>query len=178
MDLERLQRQLAASDAKLPPVHLWHPPYCGQLDLCIKHDGSWHYQGTPIGRLALVKLFASVLWKEDEDYFLVTPAEKVGIQVEDVPFVITQWQEEQSNLLFTTSLGDSFLVGNEHPVVLMRDKISGAELPYAKVRRNLYGRLHQNIYYQLVEKGRAKTYQGAPHLIVSSGPYQFSLGRL
>ena len=83
-----LLAQLSAGEKKgLPPVHLWNPPFCGDLDMRIARDGTWYYQGTPIGRPAMVRLFSTVIRRDGEDYFLVTPVEKVGIQVEDAPFI-------------------------------------------------------------------------------------------
>jgi hypothetical protein len=148
------------------------------IDIQIKHDGTWFYMGTPIGRKALVKLFASVLKREDNHYFLVTPAEKVGIQVEDVPFIITQWQKEDSKLVLTTSTGHDLIVSSENPVQIFADKKTAALLPYALVRRNLWARLHQNVFYQLAELGEEQELDGKRHLIFNSGNYHFSLGEL
>src|SRR3974390_23627 len=78
-----------------PPVHLWNPPYCGDLDMRIASDGTWFYQKTPIGRAALVKLFASVLKREGDDYFLVTPVEKCGIAVDEAPFLAVELAVEE-----------------------------------------------------------------------------------
>lgn len=176
MDLSKLQQQLAEQDSRLPPVEKWNPPFCGNMDIVIKTDGSWWYMGSPIGRKALVKLFASVLKKEHGRYFLVTPVEKVGIQVEDAPFVITQWQQQQDKLLFTSQCDDQLVVSPSHPVQLFEHQ--GQLLPYALVRRNLWARLHQNIYYQLAELGQPGQLNGQQHLLLSSGDYQFSLGLL
>ncbi|GAA0855070.1 DUF1285 domain-containing protein [Aliiglaciecola litoralis] len=176
MDLNQLQQQLAEQQGKIPPVEKWDPAFCGEIDLVIKHDGSWFYMGTPIGRKAMVKLFASVIRKDDDRYVLVTPVEKVGIQVEDVPFVITQWERRDSLLVFSTQTDDSFVVGDEHPVEIHQDAKTQAWLPYVLVRRNLWARLHQNVYYQLVEIANP-THQGdQQQLMLSSGDYTFSLG--
>lgn len=178
MDLASLQQQLAGQDEKRPPVDKWDPTFCGDIDLQIKHDGSWFYMGTPIGRRALVKLFASVLKREADQYFLVTPVEKVGIQVEDVPFIVTQWQQQDHHLVFSTQTDDQFIVNEQHPVELHQDKSTGAFLPYALVRRNLWARLHQNVFYQLVALGQEQDIQGQAHLTLGSGDYHFSLGKL
>lgn len=176
MDLASLQQQLQTQQDKVPPVEQWHPDFCGDIDLQIKHDGSWFYMGTPIGRKALVKLFSSVLRKDDGDYFLVTPVEKVGIQVEDVPFVVTQWEQNDNRLVFTTLTEDRFIVGNDNPVEIKQDAKTNAWLPYVKVRRNLWARLHQNVYYQLVEIATEDKKGGKQSLSLSSGDYTFSLG--
>ncbi|WJG09380.1 DUF1285 domain-containing protein [Aliiglaciecola sp. LCG003] len=176
MDLGKLQQQLAQHQNKVPPVEKWQPAFCGDIDLQIKHDGSWFYMGTPIGRKALVKLFAGVLRKDDDKYYLVTPVEKVGIQVEDVPFLIVQWEKSDDMLVFTTQTDDQFVVSSENPVELRTDAITGALLPYVKVRRNLWARLHQNVYYQLIEIAKQQVIEGDSHLVLSSGDYSFSLG--
>lgn len=178
MDLATLQQQLAGQDKKLPPVEKWNPDFCGDIDMQIRHDGSWLYMGTPIGRKALVKLFSGVLKREENQYFLVTPVEKVGIQVEDVPFVVTEWEQNSEHFIFTTQTQDQFVVGWDHPIELHHDKTTGALLPYALVRRNLWARLHQNVFYQLVELGKEQDLDGQLHLTLASADYQFSLGSL
>lgn len=178
MDLASLQAQLDRVGQKHPPVEKWNPDFCGDINLTIKHDGQWFYMGTPIGRASLVKLFASVLKKEDDNYFLVTPVEKVGIEVVDVPFLVTQWREENGYLIFTTNVDDEVIVSAEHPVVLARDKHSGDTLPYAYIRRNLMARLHQNVFYQLADTGNEVRIDGEDHLTLVSGDYRFSLGML
>jgi hypothetical protein len=178
MDLAELQKQLASQQGKLPPVDKWDPKFCGDIDLEIKHDGSWHYMGTPIGRQALVKLFASVIKREGDDYFLVTPVEKVGIRVADSPFIITQWQQQDGQLVFTTKTEDVFVVSMTNPVKLKVDITTGETLPYALVRTNLWARLHQNVFYQLTELGTEQLKDGCKQLIVQSGDYHFSLGKL
>ena len=136
-DLAAFQQQINSQNAALPPVDKWNPDFCGDIDIQIKHDGTWFYMGTPIGRKALVKLFASVLKREDDDYFLVTPAEKVGIQVEDSLFIITQWQKESGKLALTTNTGFDLVVSSENPIHIFIDKKTGAYLPYALGRKNL-----------------------------------------
>lgn len=178
MDLNSLQKSIAGQ-GKHPPVDQWNPAFCGDIDLKIKQDGSWHYMGTPIGRQALVKLFASVLKKEDDSFYLVTPVEKVGIQVEDAPFVVTQWREEGGFIIFTTSVGDEVVASAENPVQLRFNQLQGDDLPYVLIRRNLWARLHQNIFYQLVETGREVTVANQRQILqVCSGDYCFSLGDL
>lgn len=176
MDLEQLRASLQRQDDALPPVEQWHPEFCGDIDLVIKHNGQWFYMGTPIGRPALVKLFASVLKREGDDYFLVTPVEKVGIRVEDVPFIVTQWQKQDDNLVLETSIGDRMLVSAEHPIVLQRDRVNGDELPYVLVRRNLFARLHQNVFYQLTDIAEVVSGATGDEVIIRSGRQEFSLG--
>lgn len=186
MDLTSLQKSIARQ-GKFPPVEKWNPDFCGDIDLKIKQDGTWHYMGTPIGRNALVKLFASVLKKEEvtkkearqEKYFLITPVEKVGIIVEDVPFVATQWRQENDFIILTTSVGDEVVVSQDNPIVLKFNSQQQDQLPYVLVRRNLWARLHQNIFYQLIEIGiEGISNDNSKVLELNSGDYCFSLGSL
>jgi hypothetical protein len=177
-NLGAFQQQIKLQNATLPPVDKWNPEFCGDIDIQIKHDGTWFYMGTPIGRKPLVNLFASVLKRENEHYFLVTPVEKVGIKVEDVPFIITQWQEKDGKLALTTNTDHDLIVGSENPIQIFTDKKTGAHLPYALVRRNLWARLHQNVFYQLAELGKEKELDGKRHLMLNSDDYHFSLGEL
>ena len=185
MDLTSLQNQLVTHtplQAQQPslqgaPVHLWDPPFCGHIDISINSDGTWHYNGTPITRIALVRLFSSVIKKEQQDYFLVTPVEKIGIQVTDVPFVITEWQQQAEFLRFTTKEGIQFVVSEDNPVELRQSKNGSDTVPYVLIRNNLFARLHQNVFYQLVEQGNPITSEnGTSYLALKSGSYQFSLG--
>ncbi|XOV80493.1 MAG: DUF1285 domain-containing protein [Aestuariibacter sp.] len=176
MDLERLRKSLGEQAQSLPPVEDWDPEFCGDIELQIKHSGQWFYMGTPIGRPALVKLFASVLKKQEQHYYLVTPVEKVGIQVEDVPFVVTEWRQRDEYIMMTTSVGDHTIVSPQNPVILQQDRTNGAVLPYLCVRRNLYARLHQNVFYQLADIATIEPGKEGDKVMVSSGNYQFSLG--
>lgn len=177
MNLGQLQQQIR-QQGKYPPVEQWDPAFCGDIPLCIKHDGSWWYMDSPIGRQSLIQLFASVLKYQDGKYYLVTPAEKVGISVEDVPFIVTQWQYQQDLLLFTTKTRDQVVISADNPIVLKQDPITGQILPYCLVRNNLYARLHQNVFYQLAESGKEGIVNNEPHLLLKSGDYEFSLGEL
>src|SRR6056297_4057314 len=124
----------AAQGKGLPPVHQWNPPFCGDLDMRIARDGTWFYNGTPIGRPELVRLFSSILKKEEGRFFLVTPAEKVGIRVEDAPFVAVdaeaEGEGEGQSLTFTTHVGDRVTAGPEHPIRVPRDSQTGEPAPY------------------------------------------------
>ena len=178
VDLSSLQKSLN-NKGSLPPVDQWNPDFCGDIDLQIKSDGRWFYTGSPIGREAIVKLFASVIKKEQDNYFLVTPVEKVGIQVEDVPFIVTQWRQEQEHLICTTSVGDETIVCEQNPIALHYNKQQQDFIPYLKIRRNLWARLHQNVLYQLVELGvEALDNQQRQVLTIRSGEAVFPLGFL
>ena len=141
----------------LPPVHKWNPPFCGDLDMRIARDGTWFYLGTPIGRPGLVKLFSSILRKDGDKYFLVTPVEKVGITVDDAPFVATDFEvtgeDEAQVLTFTTHVGDTAVAGPEHPIRVERDAETGEPSPYVLVRANLEALIDRKSFYRLVECG-------------------------
>ena len=144
----------------LPPVHLWNPPFCGDLDIRIKRDGTWFYLGTPIGRPALVKLFSSILKKEAGKYYLVTPVEKVGIQVDDAPFVAVDVEHRDGDLHFTTQVGDTMIAGPDHPIRVERDPETGEPSPYVLVRSNLEALIDRKSFYRLVDLGLHEIWKG------------------
>ena len=157
----------------LPPVHLWNPPFCGDLDMRIARDGTWFYLGTPIGRAPLVKLFSSILRKDGDKYFLVTPVEKVGIVVEDAPFVAIDFdvsgRDEAQVLTFTTHVGDTAVAGPEHPIRVERDPETGEPSPYVLVRANLEALIDRKSFYRLVDVGTHHDVDGASWFGVWSG---------
>jgi hypothetical protein len=136
------------------PVHLWNPPFCGDLDMRIARDGTWFYNGTPIGRPQMVRLFSNILKREGDAYFLVTPVEKVGIQVEDAPFVATDFSVAEAgadqSLTFTTHVGDQVQAGPKHPINVQRDAM-GEPSPYVMVRDNLWALIDRKSFYRLVD---------------------------
>lgn len=147
----------ASKGRGLPPVHLWNPPFCGDLDMRIARDGTWFYLGTPIGRFELVRLFSSILKKEDGKYFLVTPVEKVGITVDDAPFVAVDFESEGEGqrqvLTFTTHVGDTAAAGPDHPIRVERDPETGEPSPYVLIRAELEALIDRKSFYRLVELG-------------------------
>ena len=145
----------AAKEGKrgAPPVHLWNPPFCGDIDMRIARDGTWFYMGTPIGREGLVKLFASIIRRDGDDFFLVTPVEKVGIIVDDAPFVAIDFDRVGDNLRFITNVGDSFDAGPDHPIRVVRDPKTGEPSPYVVVRTNLEALIDRKSFYRLVDLG-------------------------
>ena len=154
----------AAGKKGPPPVHLWNPPFCGDLDMEIRRDGTWFYLGTPIGRHALVKLFSSILRKEGEDYFLVTPVEKVGIRVVDAPFVAVDaevsGEDAHQAITFTTNVEDVVTAGPDHPIRVERDPATGEPSPYVLIRRNLEALIDRKTFYRLVEIGQHREHEG------------------
>lgn len=160
-DLARTLSKAAKSGKKgPPPVHLWNPPFCGDLDIRIARNGQWFYLGSPIGREGLVKLFASVLRRDDDDYFLVTPVEKIGITVEDAPFVAVDFtatgEGEAQNLTFITNIGDEAAAGPDHPIRVERDAETGEPSPYIHIRARLEALIDRKSYYRLVEAGAVR----------------------
>ncbi|WP_299966453.1 DUF1285 domain-containing protein [uncultured Roseobacter sp.] len=147
----------AAKTRGLPPVHLWNPPFCGDLDMRIGRDGTWFYEGTPIGRPGLVKLFSSILKKEEGRYFLVTPVEKVGITVDDAPFVAVDFEVsgrgEDQVLTFETQVGDRAVASADLPLRVARDAGTGEPSPYVRVRANLEALIDRKSFYRLVDLG-------------------------
>ncbi|MEX6503237.1 DUF1285 domain-containing protein [Pseudomonas zhanjiangensis] len=151
-----LLAQIPTDAAKgLPPVHLWNPAFCGDIDMRIARDGGWFYMGTPIGRPAMVRLFSTIIRRDGDDYFLVTPVEKVGIRVDDAPFVAVSLQvtgEGEAQVLhFTTNVEDRVTAGAEHPLRFALDEQTEEPSPYVRVRSNLEALIHRNQFYQLVE---------------------------
>lgn len=144
-----------AAAGKLPPVHKWNPPYCGEMDMRIARDGAWFYQGSPIGRKPMVRLFSTVL-RHDEDgrYYLVTPVEKLAIRVDDAPFLAVEMTAhgagEAQVLTFRTNVDDEVMAGPEHPirVALAAD---GEPSPYVHVRARLEALIARAVFYDLVE---------------------------
>ncbi|MEP5631412.1 MAG: DUF1285 domain-containing protein [Tateyamaria sp.] len=157
-DAEGLVASITAAKTRgLPPVHLWNPPFCGDLDMRIARDGTWFYQGTPIGRPGLVKLFSSILKREDGKYFLVTPVEKVGITVDDAPFVAQDFEVSGTGmgqvLTFATHVGDTAVAGPDHPIRVERDAETGEPSPYVLIRADLEALIDRKSFYRLVDLG-------------------------
>ncbi len=147
----------ATKTAGLPPVHLWNPPFCGDLDIRIAKDGSWSYLGSSINRFELVKLFSSILKKEGDNFYLVTPVEKVGITVEDAPLLAVDVDRaregEVQTLTFTTHVGDTAQAGADHPIRIVIDPETDEPSTYVLVRANLEARIDRKTFYRLVDIG-------------------------
>ncbi len=159
-----------------PPVHLWNPPFCGDLDMRIAADGTWFYLKTPIGRPALVKLFASVLKREGDNYFLVTPVEKCGILVEDAPFLAVELVVDGGNrgqaLHFRTNVDDWVACGRDHVLRFEPEAETGGLKPYVHVRHNLWAKVTRALFYDLVELGEERDVDGRRMFgIVSAGEF-------
>lgn len=156
----------------LPPVHLWHPPHCGEIDIVIRRDGLWMHQGSPIGRAELVRLFSTVLRKDAAGYVLVTPGEKLSIQVEDLPFRAVGVTLRGEVLVFTTDVGDETEAGPEHLIRVETDPHTGEPAPSVHVRADLWARISRAVFYELVEMAVVED----GRLMVRSGGVAFALG--
>lgn len=156
----------------LPPVHMWDPPFCGDMDLIIKRDGTWVHEGSPIGRPEMVKLFASVLRLDPEGYMLVTPVEKLRIQVEDTPFraIAADWRGD--TLVFTTDVGDLVPLGVDHALAIAVDQKTKEPNPTVHVRSGLMARVVRSVFYDLVNMSVPRGGQ----LVIQSAGQSFSLG--
>ena len=152
--VETIQRQY---QQKLPPVQTWNPPLSGEMDMVIQADGQWRHEGDIIQRQSLVNLFSTILKKEGDDYYLVTPVEKWKIQVEDAPFVIVDFEfAETTNyslkyFTFITSYGDKVVVDKDHPLWVDYAEGQDKPKPYVIVRHDMPGLIHRKVYYQLVD---------------------------
>jgi hypothetical protein len=159
----------------LPPVHLWNPPFCGDLDMRIANDGTWFYQGTPIGRPALVRLFSTILKREDGKHFLVTPVEKVGIRVDDAPFLAVEMLKENDEhgrkLRFRTNVDDWVDCDSAHRL-RFEAASDGGLTPYLHVRADLWAKVTRALYYDLVDMGEERVVDGrAMFGVASSGEF-------
>ena len=146
----------------LPPVEKWNPPFCGDLDMRIARDGTWFYLGTPIGRFELVRLFSSVLRKDGDKYFLVTPVEKVGIKVDDAPFVAVDFtvvgEGKEQTLKFETQVGDFSTASGANPIRIVRDPKTGEPSPYVHIRAGLEALIDRKSFYRLIDLGIHETH--------------------
>lgn len=138
------------------PVHLWNPPFCGDIDMRIQRDGSWLHEGKPIRRQAMVQLFASILLKDsDGAYYLVTPAEKVRIQVDDCPFTVVLMANngagESQEIHFTTNTDETFVLDRDHTLRVTENQETGEPHPVVHVRSGLDALIGRNVFYQLIE---------------------------
>ncbi len=147
-----------AAEKGLPPVHLWEPDYCGDIGLKIDARGQWYYAGSPIGRKKLVKLFSTILrHDEDDEYYLVTPVEKIRVEVEDAPFIVTLFYREgegqDQQLIFETNIGDFVKAGKDHAMRFEIDAKTHEPRPYLHVRANLEALISRAVFYDLVALG-------------------------
>jgi hypothetical protein len=159
----------------LPPVHLWRPAHCGEIDIAIKRDGRWFHEGAPIGREAMVRLFSTILRKDPDGFHLVTPVEKMRITVEDAPFIATRVDREGAALRFLTNVGDEVEAGPDHAIRVEVGE-DGEPRPYLHVRRGLEALIARPVFYELVEMAEERdTPEGRTLGVISHGAW-FPLG--
>jgi uncharacterized protein len=177
--LEALTASLPRENRGPPPIERWNPPFCGDIDMRIAADGTWFYQKTPIGRLPLVKLFASVLKREGDNYFLVTPVEKVGIVVDDAPFLaveMTTYSGQEGQVLrFRTNVDDWVAAGPDHALRFAQQPANGGLKPYLHVRRELWAKVTRALFYDLVALGEEREVSGKTMFGVVSGGEFFAM---
>jgi len=174
---------LKYEDKKFPPVHLWNPPLCENVEMRIDREGRWFFMNSPIGRERMVKLFSKVLrLDEDGEYYLVTPVEKIRVEVEERPFLIIDYQlikkGKEQLISFETNTSDIFLLDKDHPITVSINPITDEPKPYVLVRSNLEGIISRNIYYKLIELAKTKKVAGEQILVLKSGNQDFEIGRL
>ena len=178
-----LQQITKFENEKLPPVHLWDPPLCENVEMKIDREGRWYFMNSPIGRERMVKLFSKVLrFDEDGEYYLVTPVEKIRIVVDERPFVIVDYHITKKNkkqvITFETNTGDMFLLDKKHPINVEVNKKTGEPKPYVLVRSNLEGLISRNIYYKLIEISEHKKTSEGEVFILKSSNQSFKIGSL
>jgi uncharacterized protein len=172
--ISRAAEQSGSGKRGLPPVDKWNPPFCGDLDMEIRADGTWFYMGTPIGRAPLVRLFSTVLRKdEDGRTYLVTPVEKVGIRVADAPFLAVEMQVSERDgepvLTFRTNVGDVVEVGADNPLRFATVGEDRQLKPYLLVRGRLEALVSRPVMYDLVERGEVIEVDGVEMFALRSG---------
>jgi hypothetical protein len=179
VDLAALAAQLPKG--RLPPVHKWNPDFCGDIDMRIARDGTWFYMGTPIGRKPMVKLFSTVLRRDPDDrFYLVTPVEKIGITVDDAPFVAVAMNAHGEGhgraLVFRTNVDDEVIADAEHPIRVEIDPETQEPAPYVKVRDRLWALISRPVFYDLVNLAEDGEVDGEPRFGVWSAGQFFPIG--
>ena len=169
------------TSGELPPVEKWNPPLCENVEMQISKDGKWFFMNSLIGREKMIKLFSSVLRLDDDGYYyLVTPVEKIRIEVADKPFVIVTYDKEiidnQETYFFQTNVGDVVPLNSVHPLRVEFSKAFNEPSPYLLVRKNLEGLISRNVFYQLVQE--AKLNKNSQELYIESAGKRFSLGKI
>jgi hypothetical protein len=178
--LSEIQAETAHT-RKLPPVDLWNPAFCGDIDMRIAVDGTWFYMGTPIGRPALVRLFSTILRRDaDGKYYLVTPVEKVGIRVDDAPFVAVRVDRSGSGasqvLQFTTNVGDTVVADAANPLRVDTRAADHEPRPYVRIRGRLEALVARSVFYELVDMAEERETSRGRELGVMSASLYFPLG--
>lgn len=171
MNLSNLEQQIGLDGSnQLPPVEKWQPKLSGDMDMVIRKDGSWWHEGARIEREKLVRLFASILRKEGDEFFILTPVEKWRIQVEDHPFLITMIEQKTDHIEAITNTGDLLIIGPEH--LLELSDLDGESIPEIEVRNGLKARFSRNAFYHLAELA----YEKNGGFFINSAGLKFKIG--
>jgi hypothetical protein len=179
--LEGVVAAAAGPGRGLPPVHLWNPAHCGDIDIVIRRNGLWVHEGTPIGREGLVRLFSTVLRKDVDGFHLVTPAEKLRIEVEDAPFIAIRLdalagEDGQAVLRFVTNVGDVVEAGPGHAIRVESAGPDGEPRPYVHVRRGLEALIARPVFYELADLAQERAFAEGPMMAVRSHGVWFPIG--
>lgn len=179
LDPDSLARAIqSGDDRRLPPVHLWNPDCMQDIGMRIGRDGRWYYQGSVIDRIGMVRLFSSILRRDGEAFFLVTPAEKVLVQVDLAPFIAVniEYVDEADGpaVAFQTNMGDVVIVDTDHPLWVEEDETG--PLPFVRVRGRLDALLSRSVFYELAESAASRYIDGEEVLGVSSRGRFWTLG--
>ena len=179
-ELDQLLSDIEAADSKSHARKHWQPKHIGSIDIRIATDGTWYHQGRAFQRPALIKLFATVLRKENNDYFLMTPVEKLSIQVDDAPFVATMVEQindrENKALVFTTNLGERIVADELHPLRVEINSVNDQPRPYIHVRDGLEALIGRNAFFDLVNMASTRECDGHILSTINSMGTEFILG--
>lgn len=181
--LETIYSFAKSTDKKIPPVEDWNPPDCGPIDMKILRNGKWMYMGSEIKRPALVKLFSNILrFDSDGCYYLVTPIEKVQIEVEDAPFLAISMNMEIVDKIkkinFTTNVQDQVLLSKSCPIEIIINKKNGHPSPYITVRKNLKALISRSVYYEMINLAEETIFNNKKYLTLNSNNEFFKLYEL
>ncbi len=179
-DLEQLLADIRSSETSIAARRDWNPGYQGEIDIRIAADGSWYHEGRRFQRDSLVKLFAGILRRERDDYFLVTPAEKLRIEVEDAPFVATLVEQiedrGQQAIVFTTNIGERVVADRDHPIRVEVDVQTGEPRPYVHLHDGLEALISRSAFFDLANLAEERERDGSSYLYVTSLGQAFELG--
>ncbi len=179
-ELNQLLRDIEKAESSSLARKDWHPGHSGAIDIRIASDGTWYHEGRAFQRESLIRLFASVLRKQDDEYFLLTPAEKLSIRVDDAPFVATMLEiineDGQQALVFTTNLGEKIVVDSEHPIRIEVNEKNREPRPYIHFRDGLEALISRGAFFDLVNLAEEQERDGKLYLIINSLGHEFDLG--
>jgi len=177
MDIKQLESSLQSLSGNAYPVDEWKPQYCGAIDITIDAQGQWFHEGSPFLRDKLTVLFSKILTKDSDKYFLISPAEKLEISVEDAPFIVVDFQIElrggAQTVWLITNIGDRVPLSNDYSINLKGDQ----QRPYLTLWRGLDALIERNTYYQLIDCATEVTVDGGTHMMIKSQHQTFNLGR-